>query len=580
MSRELAPLLRLAGPVIAAEIGWMTMWLVDTIIVGRLGAAAIGAVSIGGSVFFAIAVFGMGMLFGLDYVVATAFGGARIADAHAALRDGVYLAIGLGLVLTLLLRQAAPLLALTGIQPAVLRDGIPYLYASTWSLLPLLVFTAMRRYLQALGLVRPIMATVVSANLVNAFACWVLVFGHLGAPAFGPAGSGWATSISRAYMVGCLVAFLVARERRRPTGLRDLPLAPAWSRLRALARLGLPAAFQMLAEVGVFSVVTALAARFAPGVLAAHQIALNSAAFTFMVPLGISSAAAVRVGQALGRGDVDAARCAGWTAFGLTLAFMSTTALTFLLVPEAILRVFTGDASVLATGVSLLFIAAVFQLFDGAQVVLTGVLRGTGDTRTPMIANLVGYWVLGLPIAWLLCFERGAGVVGLWIGLCVGLMTVALRASLIAREILVQLDQLGPVVRVLPVVGGVSTHLPDLAPHLHLDVGVGDEVEIPERMLVHAALRRDDDHALPVGKVHERHRQPATGLSTDHGQQENGLAVQPFAAQPTAGEPIGPRVHPAHDADDRIRDRDFGGGVRSGLHAEPPRPQRRRSSLL
>jgi MATE family multidrug resistance protein len=195
--------------------------------------------------------------------------------------------------------------------------------------------------------------------------------------------------------------------------------------VQALARLGLPASLQITAEVGVFSVVTTLAGRFEPAVLAAHQIALNSAAFTFMVPLGISAAAAVRVGHALGRQDPAAARRAGWTAFGLGLAFMSTTALAFLLVPEAILRIFTSDASVLASGAALLLIAAVFQLFDGTQVVLTGALRGAGDTRTPMLANLIGYWLLGLPVGWWLCFERGLGVPGLWVGLCIGLVIVA-----------------------------------------------------------------------------------------------------------------------------------------------------------
>jgi MATE family multidrug resistance protein len=163
-----------------------------------------------------------------------------------------------------------------------------------------------------------------------------------------------------------------------------------------------------------------------PATLAAHQIALNSAAFTFMVPLGISSAAAGRVGQAIGRQDPIAARRAGWTALGLGVGFMATTALAFLLVPKTILRIFTTDPSILTIGTTLLLIAAAFQLFDGAQVVLTGALRGTGDTRTPMITNLVGYWLLGLPLGWWLCFRRGVGVPGLWIGLCTGLITVAM----------------------------------------------------------------------------------------------------------------------------------------------------------
>ncbi len=423
---ELASLLRLAGPVIAAEIGWMGMWLADTMIVGRLGAEAIGAVSVGGGIFFAFAIFGIGMLLGLDYVVATAFGGDRMADVHHALVDGAWLALGLSAILTVLLHLMIPLLPATGIQPAVLVDGIPYLYASMWTLAPLLLFTALRRYLQALGLVRPIMVTVISANVVNAAACWVLVFGNLGAPALGPAGAGWATTASRVYMLACLVAYVAWRERRRPTGLLTVALAPDRARLLTLARLGFPASLQITAEVGVFTVVTMLAARFEPAILAAHQIALNSAAFTFMVPLGLSSATAVRVGQALGRHDLAGARRAGWTALALGLAFMATTAGLFLVAPRPILALFTSDPRVLASGVALLLVAGCFQLFDGTQVVLTGALRGLGDTRTPMIANLVGYWLLGLPIGWLLCFEGGAGVMGLWIGLCTGLVIVAI----------------------------------------------------------------------------------------------------------------------------------------------------------
>ncbi len=420
---ELVPLLHLAGPVIAAELGWMGMWLADTMIVGRLGAEAIGAVSVAGGIFFGSR-FWIGMLLGLDYVVATAFGGGRTTDAHRALVDGGWLGLGLAVVLTVLLHLMIPLLPHTAIQPAVLVSGIPYLYASTWSLAPLLLFTALRRYLQALGLVRPIMVTVISANVVNAVACWILVFGCCG-PALGPPGSGWATTASRVYMLGCLVAYVAWRERRHPTGLRTVVLRPDRARLVALARLGFPAALQITAEVGVFTVVTMLAARFEPAVLAAHQIALNSAAFTFMVPLGLSSAAAVRVGQALGRGDAEGARRAGWTALGLGLAFMATTACLFLSGPGAILRLFTSDARVLASGVALLLIAGAFQLFDGTPVVLTGALRGTGDTRTPMLANLVGYWILGLPLGPLLCFRSGAGVVGPWVGLCTGLVTVA-----------------------------------------------------------------------------------------------------------------------------------------------------------
>jgi MATE family multidrug resistance protein len=423
---ELGALLRLAGPVVGAEIGWTTMWLVDTIIVGRLGAEAIGAVSIGGTIFFGIAIFGFGMLLGLDFVVATAVGGGRMRDAHHALVDGVLLATALGVVLTGVVYAVAAVLPFTSIQPAVLAGGIPYLRMTAWSMVPLLLFTALRRYLQAIGAVRPIMIAALSANVVNAAACWVFVFGKLGAPALGAPGSGVATTFARVYMLLVLVGYLVWREIRRPSALRTMRLAPDWVRLRALVAYGLPAAGHLTAEMGIVTVVTAIAARFDPATLAAHQIALNLAGFTFMVPLGLSSAAAVRVGYAVGRGDPEAAARSGWTALAVGLAFMATAALAFLTMPEPILRIFTSDPRVLTSGVALLFVAAIFQLFDGAQVVLTGALRGTGDTRTPMIANLVGYWLLGLPVGLLLCFGSGLETMGLWIGLCVGLVTVGL----------------------------------------------------------------------------------------------------------------------------------------------------------
>ena len=197
------------------------------------------------------------------------------------------------------------------------------------------------------------------------------------------------------------------------------------ARIRRLMALGLPAATQMALECGVFATATALAGRLEPVALAAHQIALNAASFTFMVPLGISSAGAVRVGQAMGRRDFAAAERSGWTALFCGAAFMVCAGAGFVLFPAAIIRLFTPDRAIIATGTALLLVAALFQLFDGIQVVATGVLRGSGDTRTPMLSNLVGHWILGLPIGYALCFRWGWGVVGLWVGLCIGLVAVA-----------------------------------------------------------------------------------------------------------------------------------------------------------
>jgi MATE family multidrug resistance protein len=253
---------------------------------------------------------------------------------------------------------------------------------------------------------------------------WALIFGNLGFLAMGAEGAGWASCVSRVYMCLGLLAYILYRERRYDVGLLRRSLDLDYSRIRRLVQLGFPAALQRALEIGVFAVATALAGRLDPVSLAAHQIAITIASVTFMVPLGISSAGAVRVGQALGRRDPPGARRSGWTALFLAAAFMSLAGVVLFLFPHVILEAFTTDPAVAATGVTLLFIAAFFQLFDGVQVAATGVLRGAGDTRTPVVTNLVGHWLLGLPIGYVLCFELGWGAPGLWVGLSVGLVAV------------------------------------------------------------------------------------------------------------------------------------------------------------
>jgi MATE family multidrug resistance protein len=292
----------------------------------------------------------------------------------------------------------------------------------TWSVLPLLLYASFRRYLQGMGVVRPVMFALIAANAVNLFVNWLLIYGRLGAPALGATGSAWATVIARIGMAAVLLAVIIARERGPRPGLFATPLRIDLARMRRLVRLGFPAASQITLEVGVFAAATALAGRLAPASLAAHQIAVNIAAFTFMVPLGVASAGAVRVGQAVGRGDRAGVARSGWTALLFGAFFMSCAAMTFLLAPRQLIGAFTSDRRVIEVGVSLLFVGAIFQLFDGVQGVATGILRGLGDTRVPMLWNLAAHWCIGLPLGYALCFRAGYGVVGLWWGISTGLI--------------------------------------------------------------------------------------------------------------------------------------------------------------
>ena len=308
-----------------------------------------------------------------------------------------------------------------GVDPTVVALTQPYLNVLTWSVVPLLLYATFRRYLQGMGVVRPIIGrahriqhrqsrpeldpgcTATSARL--RWACGAL---------HGP----------RWYHVWrwrwYLLEVILMRERGRRPGLFETSLRIEMASFRRLIALGFPAAAQLSLEVGVFAAASVLTGRLAPVALASHQIALNIASVTFMVPLGVSSAGAVRVGHAVGRRDTAGAERAGWTALLIGSAFMSVAAAAFVLAPRALVGAFSVDEGVLCVGTALLFVAAVFQLFDGLQCVATGVLRGLGDTRTPMLWNLLGHWLIGLPFGYVLCFVLDCGVVGLWWGLSTG----------------------------------------------------------------------------------------------------------------------------------------------------------------
>ena len=435
-------MLRIAVPVVLAELGWMAMGVVDTIMVGPLGPAAIGAAGVGTAMHLGFAIFGMGVLLGLDTLVSQAYGSRDIKECHRWLFDGVTLAMLMSVPVTglcLLLLWALPSL---GFHPEVLVLLRSYFAIILWSTPFLLGFAALRRYLQGMQIVAPIMFALVSANLMNAAANWILIHGHYGFPRMGVAGSACATLISRIYMLIVLIVavwwydrgatFAKASTSAKATadgssdrlrdGVWDVPRTIDRARLWILLRLGLPAASQVTAEVGVFALATALAGTLDPISSASHQIALNLAGVAFMIPLGLGSAGAVKVGHAVGAGDPARAEASGWMAIALGAAFMITSGLLFFAIPHVLIGLFTTDPAVLSVGTSLLGLAAIFQLFDGIQGVVTGTLRGIGDTRTPMVVNLAAHWLLGLPVSYTLCFVVGWGVWGLWIGLSLGLI--------------------------------------------------------------------------------------------------------------------------------------------------------------
>jgi MATE family multidrug resistance protein len=443
--QEIRPMLRLAAPLAMAELGWMLMGFVDALMAGRLGAAAIGAGSLGNMLFYPIVICGTGMLLGMDTLVAQAFGATDDAACRRTLVQGLWIAVALAPVVVVLLALTIPLVRALGTNPRVMELLGPYLHALLWGVPPLLCFAAFRRYLQAMNIVKPITFAVISANLLNFAGNWLFMYGNWGAPRLGLEGSGYSTSISRVYIALVLLVAVLRHQRvqsePRPSG-SDRPIAnaaqfsyrPHFPLIRRLLALGFPSAMQIFVEGAVFGVVTVMAARFDEISLAAHSIAVNVISTTFMVPLGISSAAAVRVGQAVGRKSARDAAVSGWTALLLGAGFMGAAGLALAIVPRWIARLYTPEAAVIGASAALLRIAALFQIFDGLQVVATGALRGLGDTRTPALAHFTGYWLIGMPVAYFLCFPYGWGVTGIWAGLTSALILIGLILLLAWRR--------------------------------------------------------------------------------------------------------------------------------------------------
>jgi MATE family multidrug resistance protein len=430
------PTLRLAIPLVLAELGWMSMAIVDTMMVGRLpnSAVAIGAVSLGSAIFIVLALFGEGLLLGLDTLVAQAFGAGNREDCHRSLINGVYLSLALTPMLSAPIFLLPQLLRAMHVDALIASETIPYTNALTVGLLPLLLYFAVRRCLQAMNMVRPVAFALVTANIVNAVFNWLLIYGKWGFRPMGTVGSGWSTAIARVYMAAVLIGYLFWYDRKHRTELLRTPVDIDLGRIKQLIALGMPAALQFTLESGVFAAVTALIARLGSVPLATHQIALNTVAFTYMVPLGISSAAAVRVGQALGRRDARAASAAGGTAIFIGATFMTFASVLLLVIPRWIARIYTTDETVIRNATTLLAAGAAFQLFDGIQSVATGALRGAGDTRTPMLCHFTAYWIIGLPLGAWLCFRRNWGALGLWVGLSLALILIGIVLLIVWRR--------------------------------------------------------------------------------------------------------------------------------------------------
>jgi len=419
---DLRRLASLAVPITLVQVSLMALGVEDCMIVGRYSAVGLAGVAIGAIYFFTIISFGFGMIFGIEPLVSQAFGARDEPAIVRAFQRGLVIIFVLGTLSALSLVPAEFVLSHLAQPRAITQIAGPYLQVQASSTYAMLLFSLMRTTLQARGITRPILITILGANVINIVLSIVLVFGYWGFPRMGPVGSGIASAIARWFMAAMLLA-LAWRPMRplfvwRPDSLSPVPL---WH----MVRIGLPVGAQITLEFGVWALVALIMGSLGPTAAAANQIVLNIASFTFMVPLGIGTAGSVLVGQAIGAGDPASARRFASAAFVTGVGFMACCGLAFILVPALFAHAYTNDAATIALAATLIPIAGVFEVFDGTQVVAIGLLRGTGDTRTPMIVNLIGYWFVGLPLSLWLGRGLGFGPRGLWWGLVSGLVVVA-----------------------------------------------------------------------------------------------------------------------------------------------------------
>jgi len=423
---ETRTLLQLAWPIMLTQLTMMSLGVVDLMMVGRYGVDAVGAVALGNICKIGTSMVAMGLVLGIDPFLTQAQG-ARDGRALAlGLQRGVVIALLAALPVAALWAWVEDFLVLMRQDATVAAIAHDYVLAQLPSIPLFLIFTAQRQYLQARGMLRPALVVALAANVLNVLLNWALIFGHLGCPELGAVGSGIATSI-----VQCTMPLLLWGLMRRGR-LCDGAWVP-WSRaafdpvaLRAILAVGVPIGLHFAAEIWGFHVAGLWAGWLGKSELAANSVVLNLASISFMLPLGIGLATVTRVGNLVGEGRSRDAQVAAWSALGLGAGLMLLCAAVFLLAGEPLVRSYSEDATVVALAVATLPIAAAFQLFDGLQVVAAGVLRAIGRTTPTAIANLLGYYALGLPLGYYLAFSRGLGLAGIWWGVACGLAAVAI----------------------------------------------------------------------------------------------------------------------------------------------------------
>lgn len=426
---EIFKTFKLAYPVMIGQLGIIMMGVVDSIMVGRLGSVALAAASLGNSLIFIILIVGIGCSIVISPLVAILVGGKRYTECGVYFRQSLLVNVLLSFAMIAVIFIGVNFIYKLNQPPEVIEFTVVYMSIVGLSALPLMIYQTYKQFIEGLSIMKPAMVIAILANIINAFANWVLIFGELGFPKLGLAGAAWATFSSRVFMAVAIMIYVMKNEKFKQFDVTFHFRGINFPIIKKILRLGLPSGFQYFFEVGAFSFAVIMIGWIGANELAAHQIAINLASISFMAVLGISQAASIRVGNAMGEQNVAKIRKAGFTGIALGASIMSLAGISFILLNNFLPTLYIDDEAVISIASRLIIIAALFQLSDGTQAVGIGVLRGLTDVKGPTIITFVAYWIISLPIAYILAFNFNLGVDGVWIGLLIGLTASALMLT-------------------------------------------------------------------------------------------------------------------------------------------------------
>jgi multidrug resistance protein, MATE family len=423
---EATTLLRLAGPLIAAQLAQLSLGFVDAVMAGRLGGRDLAAVTLGVSILWPICAAWSAILLAVSPSVAQLFGAGKRERIGYTVRQGLWLAALVSVGAFFSLRYSPIILRYSGTPSELIPVTTGFLRAIAWGAPGLCIFQVLRSYSEGISMTRPVMYTSVAAIAANLAGDYILMYGKLGMPRMGGVGCGVASAIVMWMNALILLAWVLTHKTFRPDGALARFEWLHWPEIRSLAKIGIPMSLGWFLEASLLAIVALELGKFGTAVIAGHQIALNVASLTATIPTGLALAITVRVGRAAGRGDIDSARLAGFTGILLAGAVMVVSALCIFAFPNAIAGIYTSDPAARKMGVTLLLLAAVFQIPDGLQISAAGALRGLKDTRSPMIITFFAYWVIALPLGYVLGIVHGGGGTAIWLAIIAGITIAAI----------------------------------------------------------------------------------------------------------------------------------------------------------